>query len=292
MRKKLNRILIAAAALCAAYNTAILFLIGTDHWFNFAWYIVAAICLLKTKYADLFLVFSEDEAKSMQDVENEGQSCPKSENCPADSTGGKAAVRPLPRPVRLFVYALCAIILASFIHFEYKAVSYSAAPPAQSADYVLVLGAKVNGTVPSQELEARIVKAAEYLKENPDSKAVTTGGKSGQELIAEAEAMAIELQRLGIEPERILTECESKNTRQNMQLSRAVIEADGGSVQSSVLVVSSAFHLYRAVGLAEQAGFTNVSTLGAWGRAILVPHYFAREYAAHIKAVLWETFLQ
>ena len=282
MREKIDKLLKIAAVLCIVYNTAILFLIGTDHWFNFAWYIVAAVCLLKTRYIGWFIVFPEDDAGT----ENGGSQ--------AAGAGSKArpAIKPLPKPVRLAVCAFCALLIGSFVHFEAKAVSYSAAPPAQSADYVIVLGCKVNGTVPSQEFQARIEKAAEYLNAHPSSKAVTTGGQLGQERIAEARAAAKELEALGVEPGRILQETESKNTRQNMLFSRVVIEADGGSADDCVLVVSSAFHLYRAVGLAEQAGFTDVSTLGAWGRAILVPHYFAREYAAHVKAVLWETFIQ
>lgn len=47
----------------------------------------------------------------------------------------------------------------------------------KNLDYVIVLGAQVRGDVPSRALKKRIQKAEDYLKENPETIAVLSGGK-------------------------------------------------------------------------------------------------------------------
>ena len=57
------------------------------------------------------------------------------------------------------------------------------------AEYIIVLGSKVNGTKPSYSLQYRIDKAAEYLKSHDKTIAIVSGGEGKGEDITEALAM-------------------------------------------------------------------------------------------------------
>ena len=58
-----------------------------------------------------------------------------------------------------------------------------------ACDYLIILGAHVNGRVPSDSLERRIRKAEQYLKSHPMTKVIVSGGQGKGEDITEAEAM-------------------------------------------------------------------------------------------------------
>lgn len=188
------------------------------------------------------------------------------------------------------VFWACAASLAlgmmMFTAAEAAILSAMAHQPQPNADYVIVLGAKVNKTVPSLSLRYRIERAAEYLKENPQSKAILSGGQGSDEDISEAEAMALALMKQGISKERILLESRSTNTMENLKLSMALIKSDGGSADSSVVIVTSDFHVFRAMRFAEKVGYRNVSGCAALSmkalafqnhlrEALAVSYYFA-----------------
>ena len=116
-----------------------------------------------------------------------------------------------------------------------------------------MLGAAVYGENPSITLQHRLEGAARYLEANPRTKAVVSGGQGKGEDISEAECMRRYLVEHGIDPDRILLEDRSTSTKENLAFSKAVIETDGGKVDR-VVIVSSAYHLYRATKIAEMAG--------------------------------------
>ena len=90
---------------------------------------------------------------------------------------------------------------------------------------------------------------------------------------------------LGFDQSRIFTESTSTTTLENFQNAKEIIIAQGGTVFDDVVVVTSNFHLYRAIKLAKACGFTAVTGIGSTGLAVLLPHYYLREYAAIIKEV-------
>jgi uncharacterized SAM-binding protein YcdF (DUF218 family) len=194
-------------------------------------------------------------------------------------------LRRRPRTARIGRIAL-ALALTAFLLLEALILSAALAGPEPGASYAIVLGAGVDGTTPSLTLSRRIRSAARYLQSSPDTIAVATGGQGPGEDISEAEAIAVELVRLGIDPARILLEMASTTTKENVLFARQIIEASGGSIESSVVIVSSSFHLYRAVKLAGSVGFRDVSGQGSPSMRYLEPHYFAREAAALIKEKL------
>lgn len=153
--------------------------------------------------------------------------------------------------------------------------------PEPGADYVVVLGAKVNGTTPSLSLHYRIQAARDYLEENPDTMVIASGGQGPNEGISEAKAIENSLLAMGIGQERILLEDQSTSTNENLAFSKEKMEALGDSVQEArVVVVSTDFHIFRAKAIARNYGYEKVEGKGARSVPGLQPHYCTREFFA------------
>ncbi len=153
-------------------------------------------------------------------------------------------------------------------------VSYQAAPPPPGRN-VIVLGAQVySAERMGVSLRNRVERAYEYLQENPESKCIVTGGQGGDEPCPESLTARNALIRMGIEPGRVFSEDRSRNTRENLRYAMEEAKAEG--IDTDVVVVSQSFHLYRAVRLAESAGF-NAAGLSAVTDPIIYPSYYGRE---------------
>lgn len=166
----------------------------------------------------------------------------------------------------LILWLVGTLILEGFV------ISGMNARTPQNLDYIIVLGAKVDGDQPSPALRRRLNAAIEYLNENPDTKVVVSGGKGDDEHLSEAACMQRELIAAGIAPERIFMEDQSTSTAENMAFSKKWIDPD-----DSVGLVTNNFHVFRSVKIAEKAGYTNVSGLAAEYTGPTLPHYMVRE---------------
>ncbi|MBM7703808.1 YdcF family protein [Metabacillus iocasae] len=149
------------------------------------------------------------------------------------------------------------------------------------ADYVMILGAKVNGETMSLSLSNRAQEALAYAKENPDTKVITTGGQGPGEDITEAEAVARYLIKNGIDEKRIVKEDASTSTYENFLFTKKLAHIEN----KTFVVVSNDFHLYRASIIAKRQGFTMFPLAAETPLAIKVQAY-VREYAAIIKTWL------
>ena len=174
----------------------------------------------------------------------------------------------------LMIVSLCACAV-----LEIPIIRGAVSEPDSNADYVIVPGAKVNGTNPSRVLRQRLDKAIEYAEQNSDSEIIVTGGKGTDEDISEAEAMKNYLVKKGISDDRIITENKAADTGENLEYSKDII----GDTDKSIVIVTSDFHMYRAVKIAEQTGFTRISGLPARTDAGLIPNYYVREAFGVIK---------
>ena len=146
-------------------------------------------------------------------------------------------------------------------------------------DYIIVLGAKVNGTSPSRNLRERIDAAYAYLVAHPQSIAVVSGGKGADEGISEAQCMFNELTARGIDPDRIWMEDQAASTWGNLNLSMDLIEAKTGTRPTKIALVSSEFHLYRAKLFAKECGVEALGIPGKTGNFLHFLNYFLREIA-------------
>lgn len=123
-------------------------------------------------------------------------------------------------------------------------------PPEGST--VLVLGCTIYGSEPSPVLVSRLDVAYSYLETHPEADCILSGGQGKHEDITEGEAMKNYLAARGIEAGRLFVEGESHSTDDNMRLSRDIIQSQG--LNSTVVIVSDGFHMYRSGLLAEKYG--------------------------------------
>ena len=119
----------------------------------------------------------------------------------------------------------------------------------QHADYLIVLGCQVRGTVPSRMLRQRLDAAAAYLDTNADTHCIVTGGKGNGENLSEAQCMYNYLTAAGIDPSRITMEDQATSTIENLRYSLELMEPG-----KEIAIVSSEFHLYRAGQMAQSLG--------------------------------------
>lgn len=124
-----------------------------------------------------------------------------------------------------------------------------------SADYVIVMGAGINGSVPSLSLQSRLNTACDWLLENPDSMAILSGGQGPGENLTEAQCMYDWLTARGIAPERLILEDRATNTYENIKYSLEILEARGISSPDALAIVSSDYHLCRIRMIAGHFGF-------------------------------------
>ena len=131
----------------------------------------------------------------------------------------------------------------------------------EKIDYIIILGCRVNGEVPSMALTQRIDAALELLEKFPDSKAVCSGGQGTNEDITEAEAIGRALIEKGIDEERILLEEKSTNTYENLMFSKEIL--DSRKQEYRAAVVTNNYHVYRTRYLANYLGYENPAVISA-----------------------------
>ena len=146
-------------------------------------------------------------------------------------------------------------------------------------DYIIVLGAHVNGTRMTLALLERTRRALLYLEENPGTRAVLSGGRGDGERISEAEAMYRYLTEHGIDGRRLLKEERSTNTKENLDFSLELI----GSTEPSIGIVTNNFHVWRGAAIARKCGFREVAMIPSRYRSWRLLIYIPREILAVIK---------
>ena len=173
---------------------------------------------------------------------------------------------------------LCFGILI-FLGTEIIILNASKGSPETDCPYIVVLGAKVNGTSHSLSLSDRIRAAENYLKAHPDTIAVLSGGQGPDEGIPEAECMFNELTKRGIAPERLWLEPRSTSTWENLNFSLDIIEEKTGIRPDSIGLLSSEYHLYRAGLFAKDCGVEAIGIPAATSWPSIRLNYFLREAA-------------
>lgn len=155
-----------------------------------------------------------------------------------------------------------------------------------SADYLIVMGAGVNGNVPSLSLLNRLQAAEKWLAENPEGIAVLSGGQGNGELITEARCMYDWLTARGIDPARLIMEPMATSSYENILYSLELIEAHGGNPAGKVAIVSNDYHLCRIRLIAKELGCDPLCVAARTPYFTLYVNYAVREAAA-----LWEIWL-
>lgn len=173
----------------------------------------------------------------------------------------------------IYSVVIILVIYIAFLHIKMYQSSHQPIP--KQVDYMIVLGAKVNGRIPSLSLQNRIDIAAHFLKEHKKTIVIVSGGQGPDEGISEAEAIRKGLVAQGIDDRRIIIEDRSTSTYENMIYSKKLIP----NGLETGLIVTNDFHLYRAGLLAKQAGL-HITGLPAKTPTVALVKSYVREYLA------------
>lgn len=177
----------------------------------------------------------------------------------------------------LAVLLVLGVFLFSFL--ETEVIRWSKTDNESEVAGVIVLGAGVNGTVPSLSLRVRLETALEYIADKPDIPIVVTGSQGPGEDISEARCMADWLIAHGVDEDRILIEDQADNTRENIAFSRAMLSEKGYDTTTQFAIVSSDYHLCRAAMYWEIPGMIPVAAKmpERYQKSLLTVNYYIRE---------------
>jgi uncharacterized SAM-binding protein YcdF (DUF218 family) len=137
-------------------------------------------------------------------------------------------------------------------------------PPGQPAPYgIIVLGGAVEervtlareGGLELNEAAERVTTLVALARRYPEAKLVYSGGTGrflSQAEVSEAEMVRREIATLGLDPARLIIEGRSRNTAENAVYSATMLRPSAGQAW---WLVTSAYHMPRAMGCFRQAGF-------------------------------------
>lgn len=187
----------------------------------------------------------------------------------------------VPAPVKKAAGGLIGIGFLLFVIVEGCVISQMHAPGKEGLDYILVLGAQVRKDGPSVVLKYRLDAAVQYLRDNPDTICIVSGGQGSNEPYPEAQGMALYLKEKGIDASRLLLEEESKTTEQNITNSKKLIPKG-----ATVGIVTNNFHVFRAMQIARRCGLSESYGIAAGSSFRYLPNNMLREFFAEIKFLL------
>ena len=202
----------------------------------------------------------------------------------------------------------CVACLVIFIAIEALIFLGASGSSQPNLDYVIVLGARVKEEGVSNSLKKRLDTAIQYSRENPETVFVLSGGKGDDEPVTEAEAMRDYMVYNGISPDKILLETHSTSTVENIAYSRILIDTlrkknqeehhqderalpaylpaamgQRASNPHQIGILTSNFHLYRAMQIAKKQGMQEISGIAAASDRILFVHFCFRDGLAILK---------
>ena len=129
-------------------------------------------------------------------------------------------------------------------------------------DGIIILGGSIDPDLSAAHGRAalthaadRMIAAAALARRYPNARIVFTGGNANlvsDDTAKEADYAIALFESLGIPRERLTKERRSRNTQENAEFSKALVAPKNGE---RWLLVTSAYHMPRSVGLFRKAGF-------------------------------------
>lgn len=182
---------------------------------------------------------------------------------------------------------LIAVFLMTFIIIEGLIIIEGSKKTTENVDYVIILGARLYGDIPSPALLERLEVARVFLTDNKDVKVVVSGGQGINEDIPEAHAMENYLVKNGIDKDRIIIEDKSTSTFENLKLSLDIIRKVDSRESIRILIATNKFHIFRAKILAKRLGMDPYGLPAKIPPTIIIQSYI-REYFATIKSFFFD----
>ena len=149
-------------------------------------------------------------------------------------------------------------------------------PDLPSPEGIIVLGGAIDSEVSEARGETvfdeggeRLTEAVVLAKRYPQARVVYTSGSSSFVGETSTEAMRARtfMSQMGIAPERVTIEDKSRNTDENARFTAAIVHPQPSQ---RWIIVTSAFHMPRSMGIFEKAGFHPIAypvafrTRGRW----------------------------
>ena len=185
------------------------------------------------------------------------------------------------KKIAIAIIGFLALLLFADVALVWGMAHYK--PKIKDADAIIVLGAAIN----TPALKNRTLKGLELYEAGKAGLMVLSGGKISDADISEAEFMAKVINKKSQEDVQYVLEEQSHNTYENIKNSKVKL-AEIAPDADSVVVVSDAFHLARAVLMAKRAGFETVywqaPSSGYYQRPEL-RFYYVREFVAMISYI-------
>ncbi|HEX4918077.1 MAG TPA: YdcF family protein [Limnobacter sp.] len=163
--------------------------------------------------------------------------------------------------VQLVVFSLPVVADGLLGGLEKEALALQAAKPLPAhVNAIVVLGGGLDGTYPGvrhlpdlNDSVDRMWVAARLYAQGVAPTVVVSGGSFGADprKLPEAPGMAQFMEALGVLPQAIVQEAQSRTTLENAHYTLAML----GKPQPRVALVTSGFHMWRSVALFERAGF-------------------------------------
>lgn len=131
----------------------------------------------------------------------------------------------------------------------------------RAPDGIIVLGGAIDsdssaarGSLEINSAGERITAMLELARRYPQARIVFTGGAGSliEKSLSEAPVAGELLQRFGVAPERVTLETASRTTDENAAFTAGLVSPKPGE---RWLLVTSAYHMPRSIGIFRQAGF-------------------------------------
>ncbi|MBR5931184.1 MAG: YdcF family protein [Lachnospiraceae bacterium] len=158
--------------------------------------------------------------------------------------------------------------------------------PEKEMDYILILGCSLrrDGT-PTPLLAGRIDRALGFYRKQIEETGkvpylIPSGGQGNDERHSESEAMAEYLLAKGVPEEHILKEDQSRNTYENMQFSKEIIDAR--QKDAKVAFSTTNYHVFRSGIYARRAKMKALG-MGASTKWYFWPNAAVREFVGVLK---------
>ena len=182
------------------------------------------------------------------------------------------ALRILGRFIRFVLTFFSLVIILIFC----KVISGGFINTAGDAQNVIVLGMALQNGEPSKDLDYRLDTAAQYITNHPGAILILSGGNPDDTGTTEADIMQTLLIQRGVSSDLMILEEQSSTTRENFVNTAKLIDVTG-----PVVLITSNYHMDRAVMMSKEAGFSNCMRLPAPSDPL--------QYGAN---VMWEVILE
>ncbi|MEG1255619.1 YdcF family protein [Clostridium sp.] len=205
--------------------------------------------------------------------------------------------RLIPQGIGKIIIIIIVMGLMIFITLESIIIYTGSIEDKDQTNYVLVLGAGIDGDKVSRTLKLRLDKAIEFNREFEDIPIIVSGGMGEGETITEALAMKNYLVDNGVHDKNILMEDKSTSTYENFKFSKAIME-EGQSLKIgeeslvnldkdiSITLITNSFHMFRAKYIGEGEGL-EIHCFNAPTEKVTALNFYVRESFALIKDVLF-----